>query len=154
MGDARGALVRMGGPSEIHPASLEARARAEVDHPVRLRHDVEVVLDHDHRPPSSTNRSSRPMAARPNPPPWSSSSSTYAARPGPADDRTLRARTLGSGACEHHHGPVTMRHFALAAGSQLVAEGIETDAELATLRELMVPLGQGYLLGRPQPAGG
>jgi len=47
-----------------------------------------------------------------------------------------------------------MRHFALAAGSQLVAEGIETDAELATLRELMVPLGQGYLLGRPQPAGG
>ena len=46
-----------------------------------------------------------------------------------------------------------LRHFALAAGCQLVAEGIETDAELATLRDLRVALGQGFLLGRPQPAG-
>lgn len=46
-----------------------------------------------------------------------------------------------------------MRHFALAAGCRLVAEGIETDAELATLRELEVPFGQGYLLGSPQPVG-
>ena len=47
-----------------------------------------------------------------------------------------------------------MRHFALAAGCFLVAEGIETEAELATLRELEVPLGQGYLLGRAEPVGG
>lgn len=39
--------------------------------------------------------------------------------------------------------------FVAAAGSRMIAEGIETDAELATLRELQVPLGQGYLLGRP-----
>jgi PAS domain S-box-containing protein len=39
--------------------------------------------------------------------------------------------------------------FVQAAGCRLIAEGIETDAELATLQELGVPLGQGYLLGRP-----
>lgn len=39
--------------------------------------------------------------------------------------------------------------FVQAAGGRLIAEGIETDAELATLRDLAVPLGQGYLLGRP-----
>lgn len=44
-----------------------------------------------------------------------------------------------------------MLHFALAADCRLVAEGIETDAELATLRQLKVPLGQGYRLGRPEP---
>lgn len=44
-----------------------------------------------------------------------------------------------------------MRHFALAAGCQLAAEGIETDAELATLRELRIPFGQGHLVGGPQP---
>jgi len=34
-------------------------------------------------------------------------------------------------------------------GAELVAEGIETEGELASLRELGVPLGQGYHLGRP-----
>lgn len=33
----------------------------------------------------------------------------------------------------------------------LLAEGIETEAELRTLRQLGVPLGQGYFLGRPAP---
>lgn len=47
---------------------------------------------------------------------------------------------------------VGMRHFAQSAGCQLVAEGIETGAELETLLELQIPLGQGYLLGRPAPA--
>ncbi len=46
---------------------------------------------------------------------------------------------------------VGMSHFALAAGCRLVAEGIETEAELAMLVKLGVPLGQGYLLGRPSP---
>ena len=42
-----------------------------------------------------------------------------------------------------------MRHFAVAARCLLIAEGVETLAELRTLRELGVPFGQGYLLGMP-----
>jgi EAL domain-containing protein (putative c-di-GMP-specific phosphodiesterase class I) len=34
--------------------------------------------------------------------------------------------------------------------AQLVAEGVETEADLDTLRELGVPFAQGYLLGRPE----
>lgn len=41
--------------------------------------------------------------------------------------------------------------FALKGNIQLVAEGIETAAELTTLRSLGVHEGQGYLLGRPLP---
>ena len=41
--------------------------------------------------------------------------------------------------------------FARRIGSRLVAEGIETRAELIQLRALGVDLGQGYLLGRPTP---
>ncbi len=33
----------------------------------------------------------------------------------------------------------------------LLAEGVETDAELSALRQLGVPLAQGYFLGRPRP---
>ena len=40
-------------------------------------------------------------------------------------------------------------HFADAIGAKIVAERIETKEELATLRELGVAFGQGYLLGRP-----
>jgi PAS domain S-box-containing protein len=47
---------------------------------------------------------------------------------------------------------VGMSHFAKSVGCRLIAEGIETKAELATLMELGVPLGQGYLLGRPASA--
>ncbi len=46
---------------------------------------------------------------------------------------------------------VGLRHFARSVGCRLIAEGIETDAELETLRSLGVELGQGYLLGRPAP---
>jgi EAL domain-containing protein (putative c-di-GMP-specific phosphodiesterase class I)/putative methionine-R-sulfoxide reductase with GAF domain len=42
--------------------------------------------------------------------------------------------------------------FAEHTGSQIVAEGIETAEELAALRELGIPYGQGYFLGRPGPA--
>jgi EAL domain-containing protein (putative c-di-GMP-specific phosphodiesterase class I) len=35
------------------------------------------------------------------------------------------------------------------SNNELIAEGVETAAELATLRELGVPKAQGYLLGRP-----
>ncbi len=41
--------------------------------------------------------------------------------------------------------------FAAATGAVIVAEGVETEAELDTLRRLGVGYGQGYLLGRPGP---
>ena len=44
-----------------------------------------------------------------------------------------------------------VRHFADVTGTRLVAEGIETEAQAAALRELGVELGQGYLFGRPGP---
>ena len=42
-------------------------------------------------------------------------------------------------------------HFATRTGCKVLAEGIETEAELATVMELGVTLGQGYLLARPAP---
>ena len=45
----------------------------------------------------------------------------------------------------------SMVRFAADVGADLVAEGIETEAELVTLRGLGVTLGQGYHLGRPVP---
>jgi PAS domain S-box-containing protein len=44
-----------------------------------------------------------------------------------------------------------MVYFAVRTDRTLIAEGIETEAELGTLRSLGVELGQGYLLGRPGP---
>jgi EAL domain-containing protein (putative c-di-GMP-specific phosphodiesterase class I)/DNA-binding NarL/FixJ family response regulator len=41
--------------------------------------------------------------------------------------------------------------FADEVGMEVVAEGIETEAELETLRALGVGTGQGFLLGRPGP---
>lgn len=46
---------------------------------------------------------------------------------------------------------VALLHFATSTGAEVIAEGIETEAELAILRRLGVGLGQGYLLGRPAP---
>lgn len=42
--------------------------------------------------------------------------------------------------------------FAAETGAVFVAEGIETDAEIAALRELGVEFGQGFRLGRPERA--
>jgi EAL domain-containing protein (putative c-di-GMP-specific phosphodiesterase class I) len=42
-----------------------------------------------------------------------------------------------------------MTRFADAARADLVAEGIETSRELETLRDIGVPLGQGFYLARP-----
>lgn len=39
--------------------------------------------------------------------------------------------------------------FAYEVGAQVIAEGVEEPAELATLKKLGVPFGQGYLIGRP-----
>ncbi len=41
--------------------------------------------------------------------------------------------------------------FARRTNAQVCAEGIESDAELDTLAELGVDLGQGFRLGRPGP---
>ncbi len=46
---------------------------------------------------------------------------------------------------------VGLRHFARSTGCRLIAEGIETERELAALRALDIGLGQGGLLGRPLP---
>ncbi|PZV06756.1 MAG: diguanylate phosphodiesterase [Leptolyngbya sp.] len=41
--------------------------------------------------------------------------------------------------------------FAQESGSKLIAEGVETAAELDTLKQLHVSVAQGYLLGHPLP---
>ncbi len=43
-----------------------------------------------------------------------------------------------------------MLHFAASIGVEIVAEGIETEAERLTLKALGVEFGQGYLFGRPE----
>ena len=45
-----------------------------------------------------------------------------------------------------------MGHFAKSTGCRIIAEGIETRAELDTLTDIGIRLGQGYLVGRPLPA--
>jgi len=44
-----------------------------------------------------------------------------------------------------------MISFADEMGMAIVAEGVETEGEHATLKELGVPFGQGYLFARPGP---
>ena len=46
-----------------------------------------------------------------------------------------------------------MRYFADKRQITLIAEGVETATELATLREIGIPNAQGYFLARPAPAG-
>lgn len=47
-----------------------------------------------------------------------------------------------------------MGYFALKRRIRLIAEGVETIAELTTLRDLGIAYGQGYLIGRPQDGAG
>jgi EAL domain-containing protein (putative c-di-GMP-specific phosphodiesterase class I) len=44
--------------------------------------------------------------------------------------------------------------FAHDTGAEVIAEGIESADELDTVRELGIPYGQGYLIGRPAPLAG
>jgi len=44
-----------------------------------------------------------------------------------------------------------LKHFAARVGCEVIAEGIERPTELKMLRELGVPLAQGYLFGLPEP---
>jgi EAL domain-containing protein (putative c-di-GMP-specific phosphodiesterase class I) len=48
---------------------------------------------------------------------------------------------------------VRVNHFARLTACRVIAEGVETDAEAATLRRLGVALGQGFLFGAPAPVG-
>ncbi len=41
--------------------------------------------------------------------------------------------------------------FSEETGSKVIAEGVETETELTTLRELRINKAQGYLIGRPMP---
>jgi EAL domain-containing protein (putative c-di-GMP-specific phosphodiesterase class I)/GGDEF domain-containing protein len=47
-----------------------------------------------------------------------------------------------------------MQHFASASGAQLVAEGLENEADLIVVRDMGIGYGQGYFFGKPlaQPA--
>ena len=47
-----------------------------------------------------------------------------------------------------------MGYFAAKRRLKLIAEGVETPAELEAIRSLGIGYGQGYLLGRPQDGGG
>jgi len=47
-----------------------------------------------------------------------------------------------------------IEYFATETSARLIAEGIEQPEEMDALRRLDVELGQGYLLGRPQPLTG
>ena len=47
---------------------------------------------------------------------------------------------------------VGLRYFSRKTGCLLIAEGIETEHEIAVLRSLDIHLGQGYALGRPAAA--
>src|SRR5262249_25836400 len=53
-----------------------------------------------------------------------------------------------------HRQPLLARLVRLgnSLGAELVAEGIETEAELEIVRSLGIPYGQGFLWGRPFPA--
>ena len=46
-----------------------------------------------------------------------------------------------------------LQYFAVRSGFQLIAEGVETQAQLDALRVIGVDLAQGYLLGRPGRSG-
>ena len=46
-----------------------------------------------------------------------------------------------------------MRHFSRKTRCRLIAEGVETPEEAATLTALGVEFGQGYLFGRPDSIG-
>ncbi|WP_306591022.1 GGDEF domain-containing protein [Geothrix sp. 21YS21S-4] len=45
----------------------------------------------------------------------------------------------------------SIRDLAGRMGARVVAEGIETDADLAVIQELGIDYGQGFLLGKPRP---
>jgi EAL domain-containing protein (putative c-di-GMP-specific phosphodiesterase class I) len=61
-------------------------------------------------------------------------------------------KKIDSDSCSRALAAALIR-FAEETGSHIVAEGVETQAELDVLRELKVDKVQGFLLGRPMPIG-
>lgn len=61
-----------------------------------------------------------------------------------------------NGNIEQQHLLGLIREYALASGTRVIAEGIETEAELKYLQQAAIDYGQGYLVGRPEssPAAG
>jgi len=45
----------------------------------------------------------------------------------------------------------SIQQIAQSAGTQVIAEGIETDAEFRVIRDIGIACGQGYLIARPAP---
>ena len=45
----------------------------------------------------------------------------------------------------------SIHELAIRTGARVIAEGIETDGDLAVIQELGIDFGQGFLLGRPAP---
>ncbi|GAB1233080.1 bifunctional diguanylate cyclase/phosphodiesterase [Ferrigenium sp. UT4] len=44
----------------------------------------------------------------------------------------------------------SIQHIAASCGTQVIAEGIETEAELRAVKDIGIALGQGYFIARPQ----
>jgi diguanylate cyclase (GGDEF)-like protein len=45
----------------------------------------------------------------------------------------------------------SIQHIAESCGTQVIAEGIETEAELRVVKDIGISLGQGYFIARPSP---
>jgi diguanylate cyclase (GGDEF)-like protein len=45
----------------------------------------------------------------------------------------------------------SIQHIAESCGTQVIAEGIETEAELRVVKDIGIALGQGYFIARPSP---
>ena len=61
-------------------------------------------------------------------------------------------RPLVSGAVDKEHWMAVVRHIVdlgSSIGAQVIAEGIETEAELRAVRSVGIAYGQGYLIARP-----
>jgi diguanylate cyclase (GGDEF)-like protein len=68
-------------------------------------------------------------------------------------DRSFIARLGGEGAADRDgHMVEAIVGMARALGLSVVAEGVETDAQLAFLSGLRCPVAQGYLFAEPRPA--
>ena len=52
----------------------------------------------------------------------------------------------------YEHLIKSMQEFAALTNTRIIAEGIETEEELATLISFDVPYGQGYFIRKPAPS--
>jgi ammonium transporter, Amt family len=50
-----------------------------------------------------------------------------------------------------HRPSTAILHLSAAIGASMIAEGVETESEAATLADLGYSMAQGYLFARPMP---